>query len=238
VQRHILTVLLIEDSPEYAHLVEHWLSGTCGDTGFDLNWRSTLAAAIARLGKGDVDVILLDLGLPDCQGFETYARTRACAPNTPIVVLGSSDLDSVSLGMIREGAEDYLIKSSCGAEVLMRAVRYARQSTVAACVRVVEAPAKIVIQAPKELPRELVSDYLEDCGNNLIGLQAAVIKRDYKHARLVGHGMKGTGSPYGFPALTQLGAAIEQAATSEEAPELEKQVDRLTEYLGRLELAR
>jgi DNA-binding response OmpR family regulator len=233
----LLTVLLIDDSAEYTYLVQHWLSGTCADMGFELNCRSTLAAGLGRLESGDVDIILLDLGLPDCHGFETYAQTRACAPGTPIVVLGSSGLDPVALGMIREGASDYLVKSTCSAEMLIRAIRYASQSSAASGLEVAETPTRIVVQIPRELPRELVSEYLDDCGNNLIDLKAALVKRDYELARVRGHGMKGTGNPYGFPMLTQLGAAIERAATCGEAPELEKRVDQLAEYLGRLKLA-
>lgn len=226
--RRILSVLLIEDSSEYAYLIQHWLSSADADVGFALSWSSTLAAGNGCLETGGVDVILLDLGLPDCQGFETYTQTRAHAPKTPIVVLGSSDLDPVALAIKREGLSHYLVKSACGGEAIIRAVRYASQSNAES--------ARITIQIPKELPRKLVFEYLADCGNNLIELKADVIKHDYQHARVCGHGMKGTGSPYGFPMLTQLGAAIEKAATCEKAPELEKQVDQLAEYLGRLQL--
>jgi len=233
----VLTVLLIDDSAEYTYLVQHWLSSTAAEMGFEVNSQSTLAAGLGRLESGGVDIVLLDLGLPDCQGFETYAKTRACAPRTPIVVLGSSDLDSVALGRIREGASDYLVKSTCGAETLIRAIRHALQSTAAGVLQLAGMPAAIVVQIPEELPRELVAEYLDDCGNSLIDLKAAVRKRDYEQARVRGHGMKGTGSPYGFPMLTQLGAAIERAAACGEAPELERRVDQLAEYLGRLKLA-
>jgi response regulator RpfG family c-di-GMP phosphodiesterase len=80
--KRTLTVLLIEDSPQYAHLVQHWLSDSAEGTGFLLNWTDSLAAGISRLERGGVDVILLDLGLPDCNGIESYRQTRARAPKT------------------------------------------------------------------------------------------------------------------------------------------------------------
>ncbi len=123
--KRILTVLLIEDSPQYAHLVQHWLSSAADGIEFQLNWTDTLAAGMSRLERGGVDVILLDLGLPDCNGIETYTQARARAPKTPILVLSSADSESLALQMIQEGAEDYLVKSSCDAEALIRAVRYA-----------------------------------------------------------------------------------------------------------------
>jgi pilus assembly protein CpaE len=125
VGKRTLTVLLIEDSPQYAHLVQHWLSDSAEGTGFLLNWTDSLAVGMSRLEKGGVDVILLDLGLPDCNGVETYTQTRARAPKTPIIVLSSADSESLALEMIQEGAEDYLLKSSCDGEALKRAVKYA-----------------------------------------------------------------------------------------------------------------
>jgi Flp pilus assembly CpaE family ATPase len=124
-EKRTLTVLLIEDSPQYAHLVQHWLSGSSEESGFLLNWTDSLSAGMNRLDKGGVDVILLDLGLPDCNGLDTYAQTRARAPKTPILILSSAESESLALEMIQEGAEDYLLKSSCDAETLKRAVMFA-----------------------------------------------------------------------------------------------------------------
>ena len=119
-----LTVLLIEDNPDYAELVQTWLSPN-GEIAFALNWTDTLATGLSRLGRGGVDVILLDLGLPDSDGLDTYKRTRAQAPDVPVIILSAGDSESLALQMIQEGAEDYLVKNRCNRELLVRAVRYA-----------------------------------------------------------------------------------------------------------------
>ena len=124
-QANTLTVLLIEDSPQYAQLVQHWLAHATGSAGFVLNWTDSLADGMNRLERGGIDVILLDLGLPDCSGFDTFTQTRSHAPKTPIVILSSADSEPLALQMIQQGAEDYLVKSSCDAETLARAVRRA-----------------------------------------------------------------------------------------------------------------
>ncbi len=123
--RQSLTVLLIEDSPDYADLVEDWLSEKKDGTSFVLNWTDSLRAGLERLAKGGIDVILLDLGLPDSNGTETFRNLKTGAPGIPVIVLSSADSQSVALEMIREGAEDYLVKNTCNAEALVRAVRYA-----------------------------------------------------------------------------------------------------------------
>jgi len=78
-----LTVLLIEDNPEYAELVQGWLSARDrrrDDIAFTLNWTDSLVAGLNRLSQGDVDVILLSLALPDSSGLQTFTTTKAHAP--------------------------------------------------------------------------------------------------------------------------------------------------------------
>jgi pilus assembly protein CpaE len=123
--KNVLNVLLIEDSPDYAELVQQWLSGESDQFGFALNWTDTLETGLNRLARGSVDVILLDLGLPDSEGVDTYLAIRACAPQTPVIILSAGDGESLALRMIQEGAEDYLVKSTCHADLLVRALRYA-----------------------------------------------------------------------------------------------------------------
>ena len=121
----MLNVLLIEDNPDYAGLVQEWLSATGDQVAFVLIWTDSLGAGLNRLSQGGVDVILLDLGLPDSDGVDTYIATRANAPGIPIIVLSAGDSESLALRMIQEGAEDYLVKSNCNPDLLVRAVRYA-----------------------------------------------------------------------------------------------------------------
>lgn len=129
-----VTVLLIEDSPDYAELVQQWLSVKHGGISFVLNWTDSLASGMARLEKGGVDVILLDLGLPDSGDGQTYARFREHDPGVPVIVLSAGDNESLAVKMIQEGAADYLVKSTCTSDILIRAVRYAlvRHQTQAA----------------------------------------------------------------------------------------------------------
>lgn len=124
-EKKALTVLLVEDSPDYAELVQDWLAMGREDMSFVLNWTDTLAAALKRLGAGGVDVILLDLGLPDSNGAPTFEKIRAQARDIPIIVLSAGDSESLALQLIQEGAEDYLVKNTCNSDSLVRAVRYA-----------------------------------------------------------------------------------------------------------------
>src|SRR5579864_7239529 len=101
--RNTLNVLLIEDSQDYAELVQEWLSGSGEEVSFVLSWTDSLAAGLDRLEKGAVDVVLLDLGLPDSDGVDTFLATRRRAPNLPIIVLSAAGSESLALQMIQQG---------------------------------------------------------------------------------------------------------------------------------------
>jgi len=119
-----LTVLLIEDSPAYAELVQQWLSNK-ETTAFVLNWTDSLDAGMNRLARGGVDVILLDLGLPDSEGRKTFTTARSHATGVPIIVLSASEDESIALDAIRDGAQDYIEKGSCNGELLAKAIQCA-----------------------------------------------------------------------------------------------------------------
>ena len=119
-----INVLLVEDSPDYAELVQIWLSAK-HDVAFSLNWTDTLAGGLRRLAQGGVDLVLMDLGLPDSDGFDTFLRLRPHVAGVPVIILSAGENEGLALRTVQEGAQDYLVKSSSNAESLVRAVQYA-----------------------------------------------------------------------------------------------------------------
>jgi PAS domain S-box-containing protein len=119
-----ITVLLVEDNPGDARLILELLGEVQGQA-FDLERVDRLDGAIARLARTGVDVVLLDLGLPDSQGLDTFIRARREAPNEPIVVISGLDDERVALEAVRSGAQDYLVKGRIEGQLLARVLRYA-----------------------------------------------------------------------------------------------------------------
>ncbi len=99
-----------------------------------------------------------------------------------------------------------------------------------------EPPASTVVPLPIGLPRTLVSEYIDACRKDLSALNAVLVARDYERAQVIGHQMKATGRPYGFPDLTTLGSAIDRAAASRNTAELDRLIQQLADYLGRVEI--
>lgn len=71
---------------------------------------------------------------------------------------------------------------------------------------------RILVQPPDGLPYNVVVAFLDNCRKGLQSLKDATERLDYDFVKVYGHRMKGCGGAYGFPALTETGASIEQAA--------------------------
>ena len=123
-------VLLIEDNPTDALLMREACTDVRGMT-FDLVSVETLAAAQRALrgGGGGFDICLLDLGLPDSQGLETFERLRLESDDIPILVLTGLEDEDAGTQAIQQGAQDYLMKREIDAALLGRSVRYAIERT-------------------------------------------------------------------------------------------------------------
>src|ERR1700677_1715307 len=102
-------ILLVEDNPGDVRLLREMFS-TERQGSFDIVNLPRLGLALNHLAKGGVDIVLLDLGLPDENGLETVRRVRKLAPNVPLVVLTGRDDDATIAEAMLEGAQDYLVK--------------------------------------------------------------------------------------------------------------------------------
>ncbi len=118
------TILLLEDNPGDARLIREMLR-TARAGAFRLETANRLADGLARIVSGEIDVLLLDLSLPDSQGLSTLVRIQAEAPGLPVVVLTGFDDSSLGLKALQAGAQDYLVKGQVDANLLARSLDYA-----------------------------------------------------------------------------------------------------------------
>lgn len=119
-----ISVLLIEDNPIHTRLLEGLLNDIEAQQ-FSLEAVATLAAGIERLNQGGVDVVLLDLVLPDTQELETFVRVRTYAPDLPVIILTGLDDMELATKAVEAGAQDYLVKTQINSTVLARSIHYA-----------------------------------------------------------------------------------------------------------------
>ena len=119
-----IRVLLIEDNPGDARLIQELFS-ECAPGAFELHWAESLAKGSAILDEEKIDTILLDLSLPESQGFETFATIHQQSPRVPIIILTGFDDESFAINAVQQGAQDYLVKGLVGSHLLARAILYA-----------------------------------------------------------------------------------------------------------------
>jgi serine phosphatase RsbU (regulator of sigma subunit) len=116
------TILLVEDDHGDAVLVQACLAEAGVPSGC-VTWTRTLADALLALEAGP-GCVLLDLGLPDSDGFGGVNKMVEVAPDVAIIVLtGRQERDGVDA--LAAGAQDYLAKDSISSELLQRSIRYA-----------------------------------------------------------------------------------------------------------------
>lgn len=92
---------------------------------FGLECAGRLSTGLEHLAGGGIDLVLLDLSLPDSRGIDTLRRVRAQAPEVPIVVLTGLDDEVLAIEAVQTGAQDYLVKGQIDKNLLTRAIRYA-----------------------------------------------------------------------------------------------------------------
>src|ERR1700681_4316978 len=119
-----LHVLLVEDNAGDARLLREMFS-TEKAGSFELTHLLRMSEAVNHLAKGGVDVVLLDMGLPDGHGLDTVRRAHAAPPGVPVIVLTGLDDEALAAEAMKEGAQDYLIKGQIENRALPRALRHA-----------------------------------------------------------------------------------------------------------------
>ena len=125
----IIKVLSIEDNRADAFLVEEMLRSSYGES-MRLRWEGHLSDAIKRLTESDFDIVLLDLGLGESHGLETYRLVATAAGKMPILVVSGLDDQDVANQSVALGAKAYLVKGSFTEERLNEIVnRIIEEST-------------------------------------------------------------------------------------------------------------
>ena len=120
----VISVLLVEDNPIHARLLQGLLSDQI-DPAFTVETVDHLAAGTARLAAGGIDVVLLDLVLPDSQEMATFERVKEVAPDVPVLVLTGLDDEALAEAAVAAGAREYLVKTQIDGASLARSVQAA-----------------------------------------------------------------------------------------------------------------
>lgn len=118
-------ILVIEDNPADGQLVRELLAEGPANCTCDVTVAATLCAGLDILRQLEVDVVLLDLSLPDSFGFRTVASLRQADSQTPVVVMTGYGDDNVESRALHEGAQGFISKNEMDQRTLRRVIRRA-----------------------------------------------------------------------------------------------------------------
>ncbi len=94
---------------------------------------------------------------------------------------------------------------------------------------------KIIVHIDANL-EELIPGFFKNRREDIKSMLAALENGDYETIRILGHAMRGSGGGYGFDTITDIGNALEQAATDRKSEEIRKRIHELSRYLERVEV--
>ena len=104
-------VLLVEDNPLDVKVIKQFFNQTKAQTSFKVHSVDSLKSAIDYIKINEISAILLDLNLTDSFGIDTFLHIKKTDSEIPVVILTATDDERLALLAVRQGAQDYLLKT-------------------------------------------------------------------------------------------------------------------------------
>jgi PAS domain S-box-containing protein len=211
-------ILLADDSEDNILLIRSYLK----DSGYDLEIAHDGEEAVRKFAEGHFDLVLMDMQMPVLDGYcateriLAWARERSLTP-APILALTANALQEEQERSIRAGCTTHLCKPI-------------RQPTLLAAIRKYTA---IEVHVPARL-NDILPRYIERQHAGVRTLLDALESGDYESVQTMGHKMKGSGSGYGLDRITEIGAAIEDAAGKRDVARVREFARTLEDFLARV----
>ena len=230
-----LRILLAEDFPDNCTITVAYLQ----DTPYRVEIAENGTIACEKFTAGQYDLVLMDRQMPVMDGLTATRTIRAWEqandrPPTPIIALTASALKGDREMCLAAGCTAYLSKP-IKQEVLLQAIK---EHSIVAPPSSKEENSRMDTILVRANPKfaDLIPVFLQNCRKNVIAMLDALDRGDFETVEILGHGMRGAGGSYEFQAITDIGAALEQAAESADTDASRKWVGELSGYLDRVEI--
>jgi PAS domain S-box-containing protein len=228
-----LRILLAEDSPDNCIITVAYLE----DTPYQVDIAGTGAIACEKFKAGHYDLVLMDRQMPVMDGLTATRTIRAWEqendrPPTPIIALTASALKGDREKCLAAGCTAFLTKP-IKQEVLLRAIKEHWQAAFAS-TRELECRLDPILL--RTIPRfaDRIPAYLKNCRDNVVVMLDALDRVDFETVSSLGHQMRGSGGAFGFQAITDIGAALQEAGEGADDGGSRKWVKELSNYLDRV----
>ncbi|MFK7896349.1 MAG: response regulator [Myxococcota bacterium] len=222
-----LRILLVDDSQDNRMLATAYLT----ELNAEIEIAENGADAIRRYSdSGPYSVILMDMQMPLIDGYEATREirrieSRSDCVRTPIVALTADAFEEQREESARAGCDEHLAKP------------ISREKLVSAVTRLVPKAVPGPMDPPLVDPliADLVPGFVARRFEDLELLEAALKKSRFEEIRRIAHKMKGSGSSFGFPMISDLGLALEEAAIAQDEKEIKRCFNQIREQLEMFE---
>jgi CheY-like chemotaxis protein/HPt (histidine-containing phosphotransfer) domain-containing protein len=228
-----LRILLVEDSPDNRTITVAYLQ----ETPYQVDIAENGEVAYQKFTAGHYDLVLMDRQMPVMDGLAAtrFIREWELAHDrlpTPIIALTAAALKGDREVCMAAGCTAFLTKP-IKQEVLLQAIK--EHSGAAPLMAVGEKSDRLRVRANPKLA-DLIPGFLENRRQDAIAIREALDRGDFATVERLGHGMRGAGGSWGFDELTDIGAAIEEAAGNADGDASRICVAKLSTYLERVEV--
>jgi CheY-like chemotaxis protein len=217
-------VLLVDASEDNQTLMKGYLS----ETPYEAESAEYGADACGRIQRGNYDLVLMDMQTPVTDGqtvigeIRNWERQNRRAP-IPIIALTTHAQDATK--SIEAGCTAHLTKPISKQALFQALDHYQNRQTKPEPLK------PSVVEVPQAL-QALIPRYLEGRRKDIETLRSALEQSDFDMIARVGHNLKGTGAPYGFPEITEIGRSLERAGKESDTAEARRHFARLENYLA------
>ncbi|MGD8568988.1 MAG: ATP-binding protein [Gammaproteobacteria bacterium] len=219
-------VLLAEDTPDNQKLISMYIRRTGASATVVGNGKQALDEALAE----DFDLILMDTQMPVMGGVDATAKLRAAGYVKPIVALTANALKEDREQSQQAGVDDYLTKPidvNRFNDVLVRYLKPATSEPVKQ-ERDVDPGNAMELRDDPEY-QQLLKQFEQDLPDKLDAIQIALASQNWQELREHVHKLKGLGSSFGYPQISEIAAQIQKSIVHgqfEVVPELTEQLCR------------
>jgi PAS domain S-box-containing protein len=223
-----LRILLVEDSSDNCIITQAYLEHT--PCKIEIAENGALACEMFKVAH--YDLVLMDRQMPVMDGLTATREIRAweqAKGRSPVPIIALTAYAS-------KGEREVCLAAGC-TEFLTKPIR---QEVLLQAIREHSNGAKDEGHRAETVRLRALADrvpaYLQKCRQNTDALLDALDQADFKTVEILGHQMMGSGASYGFQAITDIGAGLEQAAGSANSDASRKWVGELSSYLNRVEI--
>jgi signal transduction histidine kinase/CheY-like chemotaxis protein/HPt (histidine-containing phosphotransfer) domain-containing protein len=237
-----LRILLVDDSEDNRILMLSYLKRTQSAIEIAENGQE----AIEHFRKRRYDVVLMDVEMPVMDGYEATREIRRIeketgAAPTPVLALTAHAFADMAVKGFAAGFTDLLTKPIRQATLLAELANFAGGESKSAPAAEpapppAPPPAETIRVRVEEGMEDVVPGYLEKRRADVAIYRERLAAGDFDAIKQLAHKMKGTGTGYGFPRLTELGAAMEKGAIKSDASAIGENLEEFALYVQRVEL--